>query len=71
MIDSQLPPILLIEDLARVLNTSVRTLNRRRADARRRVSTFPFSELPRIDRKPRWSRDHVLAVISGQRKAVR
>lgn len=68
MNESQLPPVLLIEDLARILNTSVRTINKRRASRR-----FPFTELARIDRKARWSRDAVLAIVNGTRssKAVR
>lgn len=68
--ESTWPPIIYDRDLAAILGISVRTLQ----EARKRA-TFPFSELPKIGRKPRWSRDHVLAVIAGgahipQRKRV-
>lgn len=58
--ESLWPPVLFDSDLAAILGISVRTLQ----NARKRA-TFPFSELPRVGRKPRWSRDHVLAVING------
>ena len=64
--ESQLPPVLFSEDLQALLGMGASTL--RKARKRR---NWPFSELPRISHKPRWSRDHVLAVISGQRKSVR
>lgn len=47
--------------LAAILGMSVRTINKRRHSKQ-----WPFTELARLDRKPRWSRDHVLAVINGQ-----
>ncbi len=56
------PPVLLIEHMAQVLNMSVRTINKRRHG-----KAWPFTELPRLDRKPRWSRDQVLQTINGQR----
>lgn len=64
--ESQLPPVLFIEDLARLLGTSARTIRKRMHSPR-----WPFSELPRIDRKPRWSRDQVLATLAGMRPAFR
>lgn len=64
------PPILYDADLAAILGIAISTLR----EARKR-RTFPFTELPRIGRKPRWSREHVLAVLNGgaampQRKRV-
>jgi hypothetical protein len=64
--ESQLPPCLQIEHMAQLLSTSVRTIQKRR-----KSRTWPFTELPRIDRKPRWSRDAVLGVINGQKPAAR
>jgi len=59
--ENNYPPVLLIEHMAQVLNMSVRTINKRRHSKQ-----WPFTELPRLDRKPRWSRDQVLAVLAGQ-----
>jgi hypothetical protein len=59
--ESQLPPVLLIEHMAQLHTTSVRTIQKRR-----KSRVWPYTELPRIDRKPRWSREHVLAVLNGQ-----
>jgi hypothetical protein len=50
MTADDIPPLLLIADLARVLRTSERTIRRRRA-----AGTLGIPELPSIDRKPRWS----------------
>ena len=55
------PPddVLLIEDLARKLRTSPRTIARLIRSGR-----FPYPELPRLDKKRRWSRvvvDRILA----------
>lgn len=69
--ESQLPPILFETDLANLLGIAVSTMR----EARRRRA-WPFTELPRIGRKPRWSRDAVLATINtgvhapGGRRAV-
>lgn len=64
--ESQLPPVLQIEHMAQLLNTSVRTIQKRR-----KSRLWPFTELARIDRKPRWGRESVLAVINGQKPAAR
>lgn len=48
------PDVLFIEDLARVLRTSRSTIERRR-----RNGSFPVPELPRLDGRPRWSRQAV------------
>ncbi len=63
--ESQLPPVLFEEHLMALLGIGRSTLR-----AARKRRSFPFSELPKIGRKPRWSRTQVLAVIAGQ-KAVR
>lgn len=64
--ESQLPPVLEQSHMCQLLGMSVRTMNKRRKSPR-----WPFSELPRLDRKPRWSRDQVLAVINGQQLSPR
>lgn len=51
---SPLPPPVFIDELAQVLGTSVRTIERARS-----AGTFPIPELASIDRKPRWSRQVV------------
>ena len=48
------PDVLFIEDVARVLRTSRSTIERRR-----RNGSFPVPELPRLDWRPRWSRQAV------------
>jgi hypothetical protein len=60
--ESTLPAVLLIEDMAKLLGTSTRTIRKRMHS-----KTWPFTPLARVDRKPRWSRDAVLAIIAGQR----
>jgi predicted DNA-binding transcriptional regulator AlpA len=59
--ESTLPPVLTVEHMAHLLGMSVRTLY----DAMKRP-TWCFTELPSLDRKKRWSRDAVLAVINRQ-----
>lgn len=56
------PPILFDKDLSAILGVSVSTLREMR---KRTTWAFRTAELPRIGRKPRWSRDAVLAVING------
>jgi hypothetical protein len=58
--ENTLPAVLTAENLAALLGTSVRTIEKRRM-----ARTLPFTELPRIDRKPRWSRDQVLAALAS------
>lgn len=60
--ESTLPPVLFVEHLAALLGTSPRTIRR----ARRRRD-WPFTELTGVDRKPRWSRDQVLTILSAKR----
>jgi hypothetical protein len=64
--ESELPPILFPEHLCALLGIAESTLR----DARRRPS-WPFSEMPRIGRKPRWSREHVLHVVRNGGKKTR
>jgi hypothetical protein len=56
-----LPLVLFIEDLARVLGCSRATI-----DNRRRAGTFPIPELASIDKRPRWSREAVLRYLQGE-----
>ena len=58
---SELPDVLFADDLAALLGTSVRTIQKRM-----KSRSWPYTPLPRIDRRPRWSKTHVLAVIEGQ-----
>lgn len=51
--------VLFIDDLANLFGTSRRTIDRRR-----KVGTFPITELPPIDNKPRWSRAAVMRFLS-------
>jgi hypothetical protein len=62
--ESQLPPVLTAEHMSQLLGMSLRTMAKRR-----KSRTWPFlgAELPKLDRKPRWSRDVVLATINGTR----
>jgi len=62
--ESELPPVLFAEHLCALLGVSESTL--RRARKRR---NFPYTELPRIGRKPMWSRDQVLRIISTGRRS--
>jgi hypothetical protein len=68
--------VLLIDDLARLLKTSVRTIKRQL-----RAGTFFVPEMPNVDYRHRWSRtrvmkaiaettlaDHRAAIIKGRRK---
>jgi hypothetical protein len=64
MADHDLPLVLFLDDLARALRTSRRTLeNLRRHGALKQL----LPELPSIDKRPRWSRDAVLRFLDGQR----
>jgi hypothetical protein len=61
--------VLLIDDIARLLKTSPRTIARRI-----RAGSFPFPQLPRIDKRARWSRvviERILAGGLGQSAPVR
>lgn len=61
MSDRQIPDVCFIEDLARALRTSVRTIKRMR-----RFDSLPIPELPTIDRRPRWSGKDVREFIDNQ-----
>ena len=51
----ELPQVLFIEDLARLLRCSRATIMRRLAEG-----SFPLVPLDPVDRRLRWSRDQVL-----------
>lgn len=56
------PEVFFIEDVARALRTSRRTIERLR-----RYRCFPIPEIASIDKRPRWSADAVRDFIrSGQ-----
>ena len=56
--------VLFIDDLAMMLRTSRTTIERRRRDR-----SLPFPELPGIDRRPRWSR-RVVSALMGSSQGV-
>lgn len=58
--------VLFIDELAQILGTSVRTIQKQL-----RAGTFPIPELPRIDRKHRWSRERVHAELPALTQASR
>ena len=55
-----IPDILTIDDLARALRCSTRTIRRRLA-----VGTFPIRPLPAIHSRPRWSGEDVRQFLAG------
>jgi hypothetical protein len=56
-----IPDVCLIDDVARILKTSVRTIKRRL-----RCGAFPIPELPSIDKKHRWSGESVRRYVAGE-----
>jgi hypothetical protein len=64
-----LPAMLFVDDLARVLRMSRRSIERMR---RQRV--FPIPEIHSLDSRPRWSRtavEHFLATSGEQQPVLR
>lgn len=59
--DQEIPLVCFLEDLARILRTSRRTIDRMRS-----ARVFPIRELPSIDKRPRWSGDDVRRYLAGQ-----
>lgn len=57
--ESQLPPILRVEEMAALLGMTPRNVYR----AMKRPGWL-FATLPGIDSRPRWSRDQVLATLA-------
>lgn len=60
IVKSDDPDVLFIPDIAAALRTSRSTIERRLRDG-----SFPVPELPRIDKRPRWSRRAVEAYLSS------
>jgi hypothetical protein len=58
---SELPAVLYDADLCALLEISLRTLKRHR-----RLNIFPISELPRLDRRHRYSRRDVEAFLNRE-----
>jgi hypothetical protein len=56
-----IPAVCRIDDLVRILQTSRRTIEKRR-----KAGTFPIRELDSFDRHPRWSGAAVRAYLDGQ-----
>lgn len=63
-----IPAVCLLDDMARILKTSRRTIEKLR-----RTRTFPIPELPSFDKRPRWSGDVVRQYLAtnGQVKLRR
>lgn len=56
-----IPLVCFLDDLARILRTSRRTIEKMR-----RARVFPIRELPSLDRRPRWSGEDVRKYLAGQ-----
>lgn len=61
---SELPEVLTVEDLGRLLG-----LKRSALYARMQLPSWPFSTIPGF--KNRWSREQVLATLAGQQRPRR
>ena len=57
----RIPAVCFIEDVARILRMSRRTVERLR-----RHGAFPIAELPALDARPRWSGDAVQRWLKGE-----
>lgn len=64
--ESQLPAVLTIEHMAQLHGIPVRTLYKAL-----KLRTWPYTELPRMGRGKRWSRDAVLQILRANGGAVR
>lgn len=62
--DEPIPHVCFLEDLARILRISRRTIEKRR-----RARVFPIRELPALDSRPRWSGEDVRRYLAHQRTA--
>lgn len=60
-----IPAVCFIDDVARHIKSSRRTISRLR-----RFGAFPIPELPSIDNRARWSGEQVKAYIDGKLKPV-
>lgn len=63
---SDIPTVCFLNDLARILRTSRRTLERMR-----RYGSLPIDELPALDKRPRWSGEAVRRFLDGQTHGTR
>lgn len=59
----EIPAVCFMEDVARILKTSERTIQRLR-----RFGAFPIPELRSIDKRPRWSGEDVKRFLSGAQR---
>lgn len=64
--DSEQNDVLFIGDVARLFRVSRSTIERRR-----RQRAFPIPELPRIDNRPRWSRQQIEAFLKPMTEGAR
>jgi len=62
MSDCPKSEVLFIDDLVSILKTSRATIERRR-----KTHSFPIPELPKVDDRPRWSRQAVERYLNGKR----
>lgn len=60
MADDDIPTVCFIDDVARILRSSRRTINRLR-----RARAFPIPELPSIDKRARWSGEAVRRFLAS------
>lgn len=61
--DAPIPAVCFLDDVARALRMSRRTLEKRR-----RAGVFPIRELPRLDKRPRWSGADVREFLATKRR---
>jgi hypothetical protein len=66
VVNEPIPAVCFIDDVARILRTSRRTI-----DKLRRHRCFHIPELPAIDKRPRWSGEAVKRFLDGQRPVSR
>lgn len=64
--DASVEDVLFIDDVARLLRCGRSTIERRR-----RTGTFPISELPSFDNRPRWSRQSVEDYLASSFEGIR
>lgn len=57
----EIPPVCFDEDLERIFKWKLRTMQKSRA-----AGTFPIPELPRLDKRHRYSRRDVIALLERE-----
>lgn len=63
---TEIPAVCFLDDVARILRTSRRTIEKLR-----RARMFPIPELPSIDKRPRWSGEDVRRFVAHMPTTLR